>query len=920
MFINFVQAFFIAVYICLTLWLLKLDKNKYGISVKNQDGKILVDGSQGVQTVFGRGKHSDVLLNGQNMSRIQASVEFTGEGFCFHSWCKSDRRLGIEDGRINIIDEEYKVDRTERIINIPYTLIHLLMTVFILLLRSVSLKQSSGVSCIMPIGILIIYTLISYFISRVSNAISAIECSFAILLSFYINSMMFKTPDVKKTTIGVFVYTFTSIAARLFFTLVKSEKALFLLPENRFERFPEERIVTVWSMIRLLCSILIVALIGINMICAVNTNGTMIVAHIGGFSFQPSELIKFFMIVVLINPLGVRFTVFPERGKNYKDIQQWRGTVYYLIMPIAVFSYLLIIKDIGCLIEIAAIWVIAVCIQNVLLILPLAGIGLVATKIILKISATALSRYNAWHVEGSILKSVFNTQIKNDDLHYQQRNGLMSIVHGGMFGSKYYDVSIVKNIAASDSDMVITTIAERYGMVLTIMILMLFVTIAVAMLVNLGKQTKVSQTASVLSLSLIFIALFLNVLGSTAIVPFTGLVAPFLSSGISSAISFGSCIGLMSNQSINIHKIILTTPNVDEVNNISPVFKDKLLRRCAYVDRIIEKVSKSTVEAKEKIRRIRFSDIKDDRNKKVLKRIIAIVMSTVIVFFTFTAFGAGMKTVDEIERFEKKEHFVSSDKLIQDEYVKNILLLGVDARKGDQKEQTRSDAMMLISFNRKNNSINTISFLRDIYVYIPSLGKKQRLNAACSSGGYQGVSDAIEYNFNIPIEGYLTIDFNAFEDMIDALGGVEVNVTKKEAKEINSHPERYRKVKIKSGKNVLTGKQALAYSRIRKIDTDFIRTERQRTIISAILKKAKSASSVELVKMAKAVAPYLSSDLSNKELFSLACFALPCIRGEMHQEKVPFDHTWEYANKGGASVIAINTEKNRNYVKKYLYE
>ena len=154
--------------------------------------------------------------------------------------------------------------------------------------------------------------------------------------------------------------------------------------------------------------------------------------------------------------------------------------------------------------------------------------------------------------------------------------------------------------------------------------------------------------------------------------------------------------------------------------------------------------------------------------------------------------------------------------------------------------------------------------------------------------------------------------------MVNSIGGVTITVTKAEAKEINNHPGRYGNVKIKAGTHRLNGKQALAYARIRKIDTDFKRTERQRTVIKSILSEVKS-SPLKLYKLANSAAPFLETDLSKGELKKIARYVIPCLGGGMPQERVPFEGTWEYANVGGASVIKINVEKNTELLQDYIY-
>lgn len=303
--------------------------------------------------------------------------------------------------------------------------------------------------------------------------------------------------------------------------------------------------------------------------------------------------------------------------------------------------------------------------------------------------------------------------------------------------------------------------------------------------------------------------------------------------------------------------------------------------------------------------------------KNKIKLIVAAVILVPILIVT-GVFGASFNRINYNDK--KANQYVDSSALVSDSSVKNILLLGVDARAGENADETRSDTMMLVSVDAAHKCIKLTSFLRDTWVYIPSLDYSQRLNAACSSGGYQGVVDAIEYNFGVDIDGYAVVDFEMFKVLVDSLGGVEVDVTQAEADEVTNHPYRYGDVKLDAGKYKLSGEQALAYCRIRKIDTDFVRTQRQRTVMSAILGSAKSANPIKLMNMVYKSAPYIETDLSKGEIVSIATKAVRCLSNDISQEKVPFEGTWEYATIRGNSVISIDTEANKNKLKEYIYE
>ncbi len=310
----------------------------------------------------------------------------------------------------------------------------------------------------------------------------------------------------------------------------------------------------------------------------------------------------------------------------------------------------------------------------------------------------------------------------------------------------------------------------------------------------------------------------------------------------------------------------------------------------------------------------RFHLIKS-KKKRITTIIFAVILALILIVV-----GTLSGIMGRITYNDKKENtYVSASELESSAMVKNILLLGVDARAGENANETRSDTMMLVSIDMKHHCIKLTSFLRDTWVYIPSLGYNQRLNAACSSGGYQGVVDAIEYNFGVDIDGYAVVDFEMFKVLVDSLGGVEVDVTEAEANEVTNHPYRYGDVVLESGKYKLTGEQALAYCRIRKIDTDFVRTERQRTVMSAILSDAKHSNPFTLLNMAYKSAPYIETDLTKGELRSFVMRASLCLASDVKQTKVPFEGTWEYATISGNSVISINVESNKDKLIDYIY-
>lgn len=249
---------------------------------------------------------------------------------------------------------------------------------------------------------------------------------------------------------------------------------------------------------------------------------------------------------------------------------------------------------------------------------------------------------------------------------------------------------------------------------------------------------------------------------------------------------------------------------------------------------------------------------------------------------------------------------------VSDSSLTNILLIGSDAR-GDVSGQ-RSDTMILFSIDKKNKQIKLASFLRDSYVYIPMLERKSKINASFSNGGAQATIDTIEYNYGIDIDNYVIIDFVVFEQIVDLLGGITVDVTEKEAKYLR---EEVKIPWVKEGSNDFNGFVSLWYCRIRHLDNDFRRTERQRKVISAVLDKVKSNPLV-VFKIAKEVMPNISTDLTKGDITKLGAGVLSYLGYDIVQQQVPASGTWNDAYVNGSYVIKFDEEENKRILREFL--
>ena len=266
--------------------------------------------------------------------------------------------------------------------------------------------------------------------------------------------------------------------------------------------------------------------------------------------------------------------------------------------------------------------------------------------------------------------------------------------------------------------------------------------------------------------------------------------------------------------------------------------------------------------------------------------------------------------------------------------VTNILLLGMDTQGGGG----RADTMLLLSVDRVHRSLKLTSFLRDSWVKMPS-GKYAKLNTAVETGGPAYLMRTIGENFGVRADHYALVDFKVFENVIDALGGVSVPITKAEAKwlyktagpfkkmggkdgleemsrQMKNWPENWEKDKSCAVK--LDGLQALVFCRIRKLDDDFQRTRRQRLLMERLLEACKSNPLRLLGLMGDALSS-VQTDMTQLEMANLAAIAPLLLFYDMEQFTVPAYGTWRYETKQGTAAISLDAAANAAQLKDFIY-
>lgn len=204
----------------------------------------------------------------------------------------------------------------------------------------------------------------------------------------------------------------------------------------------------------------------------------------------------------------------------------------------------------------------------------------------------------------------------------------------------------------------------------------------------------------------------------------------------------------------------------------------------------------------------------------------------------------------------------------------SILIIGVDDSKSrNYSDSTRSDALMVATFNKKDKSVKLLSIPRDSYVYVPEKGDYTKINHAYALNGPKSTIETVENLLDIPIDYYVRVNFYAFIDIVDALGGIEVNVPY-EMYEKDSE-DHHNAIHLEEGRQTLNGEEALAFARTRKQDTDMLRGQRQQEVVEAIVSKATSASSLtKYTDILEAVGENMKTNMTFGQMKSYVAFAL----------------------------------------------
>ncbi len=313
---------------------------------------------------------------------------------------------------------------------------------------------------------------------------------------------------------------------------------------------------------------------------------------------------------------------------------------------------------------------------------------------------------------------------------------------------------------------------------------------------------------------------------------------------------------------------------------------------------------------------------------RIVKKIVLTLFTILVVLFAVYSCTA-LTVISRVGKEETGDRNRTPDAMSRS-YVKSVLIIGTDGRSDD--EQGRSDSMILLSINSRKNEIILTSFMRDCYVNIQGYGM-DKLNASYSYGGAELLMDTIESNFMIEIDDYITVNFISFAGIIDAVGGIDVDVSDEEAQEINNilfsevnqlmGDDQWADFLEGGGKVHLNGKQALSYARIRYVgNSDFERTSRQREVFKKLIPKA--INPIAIGRIAKSVIPKVNTNMSSMGMYLLSLRLPTSIRYDVKQLQIPADNTFYpediwFDDGSVQSVLQVDFNANYNIISEEIF-
>lgn len=323
-------------------------------------------------------------------------------------------------------------------------------------------------------------------------------------------------------------------------------------------------------------------------------------------------------------------------------------------------------------------------------------------------------------------------------------------------------------------------------------------------------------------------------------------------------------------------------------------------------------------------------DVPGSKNKKTVKIAVCVILAVFLVLLLVSGtiigifyhyyslmnvsesdadyYSAVSVTDQTMEEFADANVELPEEDIYSDSRVINILLIGTDERTEKFDPYARADSMMVLSLNKKTHSVKLVSLERGMTIKMPG-NRYDLLTHTFHYGGAKLVMQTVRTHFNLDVDRYIRVNFFVFQKLVDQVGGVDVTLTAAEANALNEILEK----KVTEGRNHLDGSSALQYARLRSIDSDWHRIERQRNVIASVKNSMKGQSVGELNEMATTCLPYVRTNLTSTEFADLLLNVTKYANGDFDQMTIPQKGT--YHGLGDVDFAA-----NSEILRKFLYD
>ncbi|MBO5346807.1 MAG: LCP family protein [Lachnospiraceae bacterium] len=290
-----------------------------------------------------------------------------------------------------------------------------------------------------------------------------------------------------------------------------------------------------------------------------------------------------------------------------------------------------------------------------------------------------------------------------------------------------------------------------------------------------------------------------------------------------------------------------------------------------------------------------------------------------------TATEEALISSEEAGALAETEVILAEGDVYSDDDIFNILLLGTDERTANFSTNARADSIMILSLNKKANTMKLVSLQRGMGFPILEgtyQGQYEWITHLFRYGGADLMLRSIREVLHVDVEHYVRVNFHTFEQLIDSVGGVDVELTATEVSGLNGEvrTNARTRVKVTEGVNHLDGYDALQYSRLRYTDSDWKRIQRQRNVIQSVVTNAKGMNLLEINSMLDTVLPLVQTNLTSTDILGLVGYAPAVLGMEMEQMTIPASGTYgSMTGLGGRTLYAVDFQTNSELLHEFLY-